>query len=408
MEWDLDWKFLVDYLADRVKCDTAHAYDKRVRNFSEKNPYDFEKAEIQDAVVITSYRRHDAPTQNRFYVAEIQYDMDPDSPFPSDEYPSFRTYYMKRWHLVLTCEKQPLLDVDHTDARLNLLTPRFVSQKGRALPASTLEKKRLKYENKANRQYLIPEILDIHPIPASLWRKAVCLPSILHRVNCLLSAEDLRRRIAEQTKVGIIIPPLGASFPHLRMDWDDESDEKGEFPFSIEPKLPANYPYKNQTAIDSYQDDIVEESEAEEIAQIALETDAIIAGQYLKRDAEPLLNIDTCDIESTGNSCLKNVKHLDNVGPTPDEILQTLTLSKASDGFNLERLEMLGDCFLKYAVTVYLYCVFDGQHEGQLSYLRSKKVSNKNLFRLGVYNDLPGRMVSEQFALNDTGNAYPP
>ena len=32
-----------------------------------------------------------------------------------------------------------------------------------ALPASTLEKKRLKYENKANRQYLIPEILDIHP-----------------------------------------------------------------------------------------------------------------------------------------------------------------------------------------------------------------------------------------------------
>lgn len=72
---------------------------------------------------------------------------------------------MQRWSLLLTCNKQPLLDVDHTDARLNLLTPRFVSQKGRALPASTLEKKRLKYENKANRQYLIPEILDIHPIP---------------------------------------------------------------------------------------------------------------------------------------------------------------------------------------------------------------------------------------------------
>ena len=40
-----------------------------------------------------------------------------------------------------------------------------MSQKGRAIPATTLEKKRLKYENKANRQYLIPEILDIHPIP---------------------------------------------------------------------------------------------------------------------------------------------------------------------------------------------------------------------------------------------------
>lgn len=57
---------------------------------------------------------------------------------------------------------------------------------------------------------------------------------------------------------------------------------------------------------------------------------------------------------------------------------------------------------------VYLYCVYDGQHEGQLSFLRSKKVSNKNLFRLGVYNDLPGRMVSEQFAQNDTGGNWLP
>ena len=297
--------------------------------------------------------------------------------------------------------KQPLLDVDHTDARLNLLTPRFVSQKGRALPASTLEKKRLKYENKANRQYLIPEILDIHPIPSSLWRKAVCLPSILHRITCLLAAEDLRRRIAEQTKVGIIIPPLGYSFPHLRMDWDDET-EKGFEPFDVEPDLPANYPYKDRIEDQNgptnvRQIDIAPPLEREQqgpLADIMIETKSIIEYKNTKPGLEPLLTISTRQ---------KPIKDLESVGPTPDEILQTLTLSKASDGFNLERLEMLGDCFLKYAVTVYLYCVFDGQHEGQLSYLRSKKVSNKNLYRLGVYNDLPGRMVSEQFALNDTG-----
>ena len=52
--------------------------------------------------------------------------------------------------------------------------------------------------------------------------------------------------------------------------------------------------------------------------------------------------------------------------------------------------------------------MYHGQHEGQLSFLRSKKVSNKNLFRLGVYNDLPGRMVSEQFAQNDTGGNWLP
>ena len=103
--WDIDWSFLVTSLADRVRCEKAHAFDRRVRVFDEKKPYQFDKTEIQDAVVITSYRRHDAPTQNRFYVAEIQYDMDPDSPFPSEEYSSFRTYYMKRWNLLLTCDK---------------------------------------------------------------------------------------------------------------------------------------------------------------------------------------------------------------------------------------------------------------------------------------------------------------
>jgi hypothetical protein len=74
----------------------------------------------------------------------------------------------------------------------------------------------------------------------------VCLPSILHRISCLLAAEDLRRRIAEQTEVGIIIPPLGVRFPHLQMDWDTNEKEKGDEPFKIEPDLPPNYPYKNQ------------------------------------------------------------------------------------------------------------------------------------------------------------------
>ncbi|CBY11646.1 unnamed protein product [Oikopleura dioica] len=292
IEWEIDWDYLTESIAGRVLAKEAAEAERRVNTYSEDDPFIFHKSEYEDSVVICSYRRHDAPTQNRFYVAEIQYDMDPDSPFPADDYESFRQYYMQRWALCLTNEKQPLLDVDHTDCRLNLLTPRFVTQKGRALPASALEKKRQKYEDKANRQYLIPEILDVHPVSASLWRKAVCLPSILHRITCLLAAEDLRRRISRQTRV--------------------------------------------------------------------------------------------------------------------DQILQTLTLSKSSDGFNLERLEMLGDCFLKYSVTVYLYCKYEHQHEGQLSFFRSKKVSNRNLFRLGVYNDIPGRMVAEQFMQNDTGGNWLP
>lgn len=67
------------------------------------------------------------------------------------------------------------------------------------------------------------------------------------------------------------------------------------------------------------------------------------------------------------------------LGPNPGLILQALTLSNASDGFNLERLEMLGDSFLKHAITTYLFCTYPDAHEGRLSYMRSKKVSSNNL-----------------------------
>jgi len=63
--------------------------------------------------------------------------------------------------------------------------------------------------------------------------------------------------------------------------------------------------------------------------------------------------------------------------PNPGLILQALTLSNASDGFNLERLEMLGDSFLKHAITTYLFCTYPDAHEGRLSYMRSKKVRLK-------------------------------
>jgi endoribonuclease Dicer len=61
-------------------------------------------------------------------------------------------------------------------------------------------------------------------------------------------------------------------------------------------------------------------------------------------------------------------------GPSPSVVLQALTMSNANDGINLERLETIGDSFLKYAITTYLYCTYDNIHEGKLSHLRSKQV----------------------------------
>lgn len=62
------------------------------------------------------------------------------------------------------------------------------------------------------------------------------------------------------------------------------------------------------------------------------------------------------------------------LGPGPAILLQALTLSNAGDGFDLERLETVGDSFLKQAITVYLFFTYPHVNEGKLSFLRSKQV----------------------------------
>lgn len=71
-----------------------------------------------------------------------------------------------------------------------------------------------------------------------------------------------------------------------------------------------------------------------------------------------------------------------------------------------ERLETIGDSFLKYAVTAYLYCSHSKIHEGKLSHLRSKQVSNLNLYRLGREKKLGQLMIATKFEPHD--NWLPP
>lgn len=95
-----------------------------------------------------------------------------------------------------------------------------------------------------------------------------------------------------------------------------------------------------------------------------------------------------------------------HAGPSPSILLQALTMSNANDGVNLERLETIGDSYLKYAITNYLYCTYTQKHEGKLSYLRSKQVSNLNLYRLGKRKGLGECMVATKFEPHD--NWLPP
>ena len=57
--------------------------------------------------------------------------------------------------------------------------------------------------------------------------------------------------------------------------------------------------------------------------------------------------------------------------PSPGELVQALTLSAAGDLWDMERMEILGDAFLKFSTTLFLHYEMPGTcDEGDLSMAR--------------------------------------
>uniref|UniRef100_A0A3P9AQ36 ribonuclease III n=1 Tax=Esox lucius TaxID=8010 RepID=A0A3P9AQ36_ESOLU len=510
---DLDFKFMEDIEKSEARIGIP------TTQYTKQNPFTFKLEDYQDAVIIPRYRNFDQP--HRFYVADVYTDLTPLSKFPSPEYETFAEYYKTKYNLDLSNVNQPLLDVDHTSSRLNLLTPRHLNQKGKALPLSSAEKRKAKWEIPGRTLW---KLCAIHPIPASLWRKAVCLPSILYRLHCLLTAEELRAQTASDAGVGAQTLPPDFRYPNLDFGWKKSIDSKSFIcprgdsgdgnckqqdqtvaPVSVsqqpssdchvssQPEVGNVRPVEENTQhphsasrtltltngtspvakdIGDYGNQAHPRNGHDNCQSLSADSDEPLAGDQVstmtaqtttsvlpvrpslstehqnetpaqpraQRQPAPAQPRDECRPGRSSELCEGNGHHVNQatsdccspatvtrpttaplpdpaeiqetasntrgedsgpcpktLGPNPGLILQALTLSNASDGFNLERLEMLGDSFLKHAITTYLFCTYPDAHEGRLSYMRSKKVSNCNLYRLGKKKGLPSRMVVSIF-----------
>uniref|UniRef100_A0A182PSP9 ribonuclease III n=1 Tax=Anopheles epiroticus TaxID=199890 RepID=A0A182PSP9_9DIPT len=190
----VDWEFVEKIATNVYRSGPTFIPDEA------RKGYTFDVTKFRDAVVMPWYRNRDQPQY--FYVAEICNHLSPKSTFPGSNYATFEEYYHRKYKIHIQNVRQPLLDVDHTSARLNFLTPRYVNRKGVALPTSSEETKRAKRENLEQKQILVPELCTIHPFPASLWRAAVCLPCVLYRINALLLADEIRRQVARDLRLG--------------------------------------------------------------------------------------------------------------------------------------------------------------------------------------------------------------
>ncbi|KAJ8664854.1 hypothetical protein QAD02_006516 [Eretmocerus hayati] len=495
----VDWDFLERIYVSRNSL-PSHVPDEKRRSFK------FDPDLYHDAVIMPWYRNQDQPQY--FYVAEICEHLNPKSRFPGADYETFEEYYSKKYSIQIQNLEQPLLDVDHTSARLNFLTPRYVNRKGVALPTSSEETKRAKRENLEQKQILIAELCAIHPFPASLWRQAVCLPCILYRVNALLLADQIRCKVAaainlgrEELREDFEWPPLdfGWSLADVLKRTKEDKASKQETPPTPEIEAPPikesnielppledpdieTIDTSKYNGINDDDDEMVDDSCEMEIGMWSnemLNTAPGASDSGLQWGSNVLKNIDL--IESSGcfipadtpvtierksftspSSVQTNFEHEEYVrvvsdyfrqeisnrdantfssihrkpiappptdlepfetgpplfsfdyqpeleghpGPSPSLILQALTMSNANDGINLERLETIGDSFLKYAITTYLFCTYERSHEGKLSHLRSKHVSNLNLYKLGKQKALGESMIATKFEPHD--NWLPP
>ncbi|BBN17070.1 endoribonuclease Dicer [Marchantia polymorpha subsp. ruderalis] len=86
---------------------------------------------------------------------------------------------------------------------------------------------------------------------------------------------------------------------------------------------------------------------------------------------------------------------------SPKMVLQAITTATCLETFSLERLELFGDSFLKFAVSKQLFLVYEQLQEGQLTSLRQQVICNSFLHKLGVKNGLPHYIHDELFQPRD-------
>ncbi|KDP28399.1 hypothetical protein JCGZ_14170 [Jatropha curcas] len=85
--------------------------------------------------------------------------------------------------------------------------------------------------------------------------------------------------------------------------------------------------------------------------------------------------------------------------PVPaSKILEALTAASCQETFCYERAELLGDAYLKWVVSRFLFLKYPQKHEGQLTRMRQQMVSNMVLYQYALNKGLQSYIQADRFA----------
>ena len=81
-----------------------------------------------------------------------------------------------------------------------------------------------------------------------------------------------------------------------------------------------------------------------------------------------------------------------------EQILEALTAASCQETFCYERAELLGDAYLKWVVSRFLFLKYPQKHEGQLTRMRQQMVSNMVLYQYALSKGLQSYIQADRFA----------
>ncbi|XP_076668388.1 endoribonuclease Dcr-2 isoform X2 [Andrena cerasifolii] len=364
-------------------------------------PYQFDNSDYELALVVPNYRA----AADVYIVTNVCEDLTPGSCFPTDNFFTYADYYKQKHGLEINDLAQPMLEVKPISRKINCIKPRGMQ--------SEIKRRKCADSAKDLKEHLVPELCIRIKFPSLYWLKATMLPSILHRVSQLLIAEDLRVTIATEAYLGSLVndtkwPPLKLADEEREESFEpsvevplDESVESAQ----IEPVLSGpeidvldtdayNYPWtKDQEPPDVYRNiEDIQVIQIEQYCQFMVgmtnqKMDIVVENKKIKYTNKPVVPVPP----------LKILSVKDSHGPNPIEIMYALTSKLGHDAFDLERLETLGDSYLKFITSLFLYNTFPNYSEGPLTALKGKILGNRNLYYCGTNKHIPGRMKVDDF-----------
>ncbi|XP_053683457.1 endoribonuclease Dicer-like [Sabethes cyaneus] len=396
----------------------------------------FDPDRYHHRVILPWYKNN----MEQFYVVTMVHEhLTPESPFPNPQYRSYEEYFSTVYHQHVVNKQQFLIEVKGITTYLNRLSP-----------GSEQEGRSTRSKHWTFNEILIPELCYNFEFPADYWLKATMLPSVLHRIHYLLHAENLRVDLATAVGIGClenrIVDSLDVIYkerPAEAMELDElifesDDDEDDEFDYEEAKKelsKPQDLSQVLREQLNNFTDDLVlpwaEKDEPEDIDRKWDEITKIDIDYYdtfVRKFSD--LNLRENVAKNMSSSYTTAIhrrttsgspSHLPAIGDVPldekfkikmlsltpqntaqvtvqqKDIIKAITTKPSADVYDLERNELLGDAFLKFAISVYLVKHHKDWHEGYLTAVKGKLVSNRNLVYCAMQLGTPGMMKIHKF-----------